>query len=132
MAQRAGSGPSLGPRGSACIRDELIQRRVVIANSPAAKCAIRSATTDTIAISATLGSRVVVVCQDTSVQETFHLVFGDSANFDEGHLTMSSPIGKALIGRAVGDDVLLKLPAKTRRMRILELRTIHEGHLFHL
>lgn len=73
-----------------------------------------------------LGSRVVVICQDTSVQETYHLVFGDSDNFDESQVTMSSPIGKALIGRAVGDDVLLKLPAKTRRMRILELRTIHE------
>jgi len=73
-----------------------------------------------------LGSRVVVVGQDTSVQETYHLVFGDSENFDEGHVTMSSPIGKALIGKGVGDNVLLKLPARTRRMRILELRTIHE------
>jgi transcription elongation factor GreA len=73
-----------------------------------------------------LGSRVVVVEQATSVQETYHLVFGDSENFDDGHVTMSSPIGKALIGKAVGDDVLLKLPAQTRRLRILELRTIHE------
>ena len=39
---------------------------------------------------------------------------------------MASPIGKALIGKAVGDNVLLKLPARTRRLRILELRTIHE------
>jgi transcription elongation factor GreA len=74
-----------------------------------------------------LGSRVVVVEQDTKVQETYHLVFGDSENFDEGHVTMSSPIGKALVGRGVGDDVLFKLPARTRRLRILELRTIHEG-----
>ena len=73
-----------------------------------------------------LGSRVVVLCQETSVQETYHLVFGDSENFDEGHVTMSSPIGRALIGKAVGDNVLLKLPARTRRLRILELRTIHE------
>ena len=74
-----------------------------------------------------LGSRVVVVEQDTKVQETYHLVFGDSENFDEGHVTMSSPIGKALVGKGVGDDVLFKLPARTRRLRILELRTIHEG-----
>jgi transcription elongation GreA/GreB family factor len=73
-----------------------------------------------------LGSRVVVVCQDTSVQETYHLVFGDSENFDEGHVTMSSPIGRALVGKAVGDDVLFKLPARTRRLRILELKTIHD------
>lgn len=73
-----------------------------------------------------LGSRVVVLCQETSVQETYHLVFGDSENFDEGHVTMSSPIGRALVGKAVGDNVLLKLPARIRRLRILEVRTIHE------
>jgi transcription elongation factor GreA len=74
-----------------------------------------------------LGSRVVVECLETKGQETYHLVFGDSDNFDEGHVTMASPIGKALIGKAVGDDVLLKLPARTRRLRIVELRTIHEA-----
>jgi transcription elongation factor GreA len=73
-----------------------------------------------------LGSRVVVVCQDTRVQETYHLVFGDSENFDEGHVTMSSPIGRALVGKGVGDDVLFKLPARTRKLRILELKTIHD------
>lgn len=73
-----------------------------------------------------LGSRVVVECQETRVVETYHLVFGDSENFEDGHVTMASPIGRALIGKAVGDDVLLKLPARTRRLRIVELRTIHE------
>ena len=73
-----------------------------------------------------LGSRVVVICQETEVMETYHLVFGDSENFDDGHVTMASPIGRALIGKAVGDHVLLRLPARTRRLLILELRTIHE------
>ena len=74
-----------------------------------------------------LGSRVVVQCQDTNTKETYLLVFGDSDNFDEGHVTLASPIGRALIGKAVGDNVLLKLPAKTRKLRILELKTIHES-----
>jgi transcription elongation factor GreA len=74
-----------------------------------------------------LGSRVVVECQETSVLETYHLVFGDSEHFEDGHVTMASPIGRALIGKAVGDQVLLKLPARTRRLRIVELKTIHES-----
>jgi len=74
-----------------------------------------------------LGSRVVVECQETTVKETYFLVFTDAENFDEGHVTLASPIGKALMGKAVGDNVLLKLPARTRRLRILELRTIHEA-----
>jgi transcription elongation factor GreA len=73
-----------------------------------------------------LGSRVVVQPQDATAKETYYIVFGDSENFEEGHVSLASPIGRALINKGVGDDVLLKLPARTRRLRILELRTIHE------
>ncbi|MEP7344580.1 MAG: GreA/GreB family elongation factor [Gemmatimonadaceae bacterium] len=74
-----------------------------------------------------LGSKVVVECEDTRSQETYNLVFGDSENFDEGFVTMSSPIGKALVGKAVGEIVFLRLPTKTRRLKIMELVTIHGG-----
>ena len=73
-----------------------------------------------------LGSRVVVVCQDTHVKETYNLVFGDSDEFDEGSVTMMSPIGRSLLDKKVGDHVLLKLPARTRKMKVVELTTIHE------
>jgi transcription elongation factor GreA len=76
-----------------------------------------------------LGSRVVVEDQQTKTQETYSLVFGDSVEFEEGHVSMGSPIGRALVGKAVGDDVVLKLPATTRRLRIVELTTIHNGAL---
>ena len=72
-----------------------------------------------------LGSRVVVQDQATKAVETFHLVFGDSVEFQEGHVSMSSPIGRALVGKGVGDIVVLKLPASTRKLKITELQTIH-------
>ena len=72
-----------------------------------------------------LGSKVVVECEDTHSKETYHLVFGDSENFDEGYVTMSSPIGKALVGKAVGEVVYFRLPTKTRRLKITALVTIH-------
>jgi len=53
-------------------------------------------------------------------------VFGDAVDFEEGHVTMSSPIGRALVGKGVGEDVLLRLPTKTRRLKIIELTTIHK------
>ena len=74
-----------------------------------------------------LGSRVVVEDEQTKTHETYSLVFGDSVEFEEGHVSMGSLIGKALVGKAVGDEVILKLPAKTRRLRIVELVTIHNG-----
>ena len=74
-----------------------------------------------------LGSHVVVECQETRAQEKYYLVFADAENFDEGHVTMASPIGKALFGKAVGDTALLRLPARTRRLTIVQLKTIHDN-----
>jgi transcription elongation factor GreA len=74
-----------------------------------------------------LGSTVIVEDQQTMTRETYSLVFGDSVEFEDGHVTMSSPIGKALVGKKIGDEVTLKLPNRLRRLRILELKTIHNN-----
>jgi transcription elongation factor GreA len=74
-----------------------------------------------------LGSQVVVKDEATGKKESYSLVFGDSVEFEDGHVSMSSPIGLSLVGRAVGETTILKLPATTRKLRIVELKTIHEG-----
>ena len=74
-----------------------------------------------------LGSRVVVKDVNTGASEEFHLVFGDASEFDEGHVSMASPIGKALVGKRVGDVTMLRLPTVTRQLKIVELITIHEA-----
>jgi transcription elongation factor GreA len=74
-----------------------------------------------------LGSQVVVEDEKTGTKETYNLVFGDSVEFEEGHVSMSSPIGLALVGRAVGESTILKLPASIRRLKIMKIRTIHES-----
>jgi transcription elongation factor GreA len=74
-----------------------------------------------------LGSRVTVQDVKSKDKEVYHLVFGDSVEFEEGHVTMSSPIGRALLGKAVGEDVTLRLPAMTRNLKVVELRTIHDA-----
>jgi transcription elongation factor GreA len=74
-----------------------------------------------------LGSTVVVEDQRSGQRETYRLIFGDAEEFDESQVTMSSPIGRALIGKAVGDETILKLPTATRRLKIVELQTIHEA-----
>lgn len=73
-----------------------------------------------------LGSEVIVEDEQSKERETYSLVFGDSVEYEEGHVSMSSVIGKALVGRAVGEAVILKLPAVTRRLKIVGLRTIHD------
>jgi transcription elongation factor GreA len=73
-----------------------------------------------------LGSRVVVQDEKTREREEYHLVFGDAVEFQEGHVTMASPIGRALLGKQVGETFVLKLPASTRRLKLVELQTIHD------
>jgi transcription elongation factor GreA len=73
-----------------------------------------------------LGSHVVVEDQQTKATEKYSLVFGDSVELEDGHVSMSSPIGRALVGRGVGDLTVLKLPAVTRRLKIVDLQTIHD------
>ena len=73
-----------------------------------------------------LGSRVVVVDEQTKERETYELVFGDAGELQDRHVTMSSPIGRALQGKAVGENALLKLPSRLRRLTIVELVTIHD------
>ena len=73
-----------------------------------------------------LGSQVAVEDEKSGLKETYALVFGDALEFEEGQVTMSSPIGRALLGKKVGEVALLKLPTMLRKLRITELKTIHD------
>jgi transcription elongation factor GreA len=73
-----------------------------------------------------LGSKVTVTDQKSGLVETYDLVFGDALEFEEGQVTMSSPIGRALLGKKVGETAYLKLPAMVRQLKVTELQTIHD------
>ena len=73
-----------------------------------------------------LGSEVTVKDEATGTKEKYSLVFGDSVEYEEGHVSMSSPIGLALVGKGVGDVTILKLPASVRKLKIMDLKTIHD------
>jgi transcription elongation factor GreA len=73
-----------------------------------------------------LGSKVIVEDQKSRERESYYLVFGDAVEFEEGHVTMASPIGKSLLGKAVGEVAFLKLPAGMRQLKVVDLKTIHD------
>ena len=73
-----------------------------------------------------LGSRVTVEDPATEIRETYELVFGDGGELQDGQVSMSSPIGLALQNKSVGESAVLKLPTCTRRLKIVELLTIHQ------
>ena len=73
-----------------------------------------------------LGSTVVVKDKKTGSKETYNLVFGDAFESDETQVTMASPIGRALLGKAKGEVAFLKLPTMVRQLKVVELQTIHD------
>jgi transcription elongation factor GreA len=73
-----------------------------------------------------LGSRVVVLDVDKDEEITYQLVTTEENDAAAGKISTSSPIGRALLGKEVGDIVKIQLPGKTREMEILKLQTLHE------
>lgn len=68
-----------------------------------------------------LGSKVNVLDLDTEEKEAFMLVLAELMDLEAGHISLASPLGKALRGRRVGDEIEFRLPRGQRRLRILEI-----------
>jgi len=47
-------------------------------------------------------------------------------DIDAGHISLASPLGRALLDRRVGDEVSLRLPTLNRRLRLVEVVTVHQ------
>ncbi|HTL70721.1 MAG TPA: transcription elongation factor GreA [Candidatus Eisenbacteria bacterium] len=64
-----------------------------------------------------------VLLKDLKNQDEFSysIVPQDEANFDEGKLSVSSPIAKGLLGLKVGDTAEIKIPAGTLRYKVLKI-----------
>lgn len=69
------------------------------------------------------GSRVglgsVVTVEDDGETVTYTIVGADESDPPRGRISSSSPVGRALVGRDKGDDVVVATPAGERRYRIL-------------
>ncbi len=72
------------------------------------------------------GSRVKVRDTKTQAETEYTIVSGDYIDLDAGHISMASPIGRALMGKKVGEEVAAQLPMGARNYHILELTTLPE------
>ena len=47
-------------------------------------------------------------------------------DIDAVHISLASPLGRALSNGRVGDEISLRLPTSSRKLRILDLVTVHQ------
>lgn len=73
-----------------------------------------------------LGSQVVVLDFLKDSEITYLLVTSEDADIATGRISTSSPIGRGLLGKRVGETVRIQIPDGMREMEILSLLTIHD------
>jgi transcription elongation factor GreA len=70
------------------------------------------------------GSKVKLKRVDADETVEYNIVFGDYIDLDSNQISMASPIGSALLGKQIGDEVVVKLPRGDRTYTITELITL--------
>ena len=72
------------------------------------------------------GSRVTVEDLDAGESTTYDIVFPEEADAGKKQISLSSPLGRALLNKSVGDEVEVQAPTGKRSYQIIELVTFHE------
>ncbi len=73
-----------------------------------------------------LGSTVVVLDVQKDQEITYKLVTSEEADVASGRISTNSPIGRSLLGKAIGDVVKVNIPGGVRELEIVKLATIHD------
>ena len=67
------------------------------------------------------GATVTVVDEDTDVESSYKIVGEDEADVRDGKVSITSPIARALIGKAVGDSIEVNAPGGAKAYEILNV-----------
>src|SRR6202158_1508773 len=73
------------------------------------------------------GSRLTVLDTQRDVKIEYKLVSTEEADAEKGLISTTSPIGKALLNRKVGDEIQGVTPAGQKEFEVVRLVTIHDG-----
>lgn len=70
---------------------------------------------------AVFGCKVLLENVETGEEVEYQLVGPDESNIEEGRISVSSPLGKAMIGKAPGQEVVLQAPGGKRCYELVEI-----------
>ena len=72
------------------------------------------------------GSRIHLEDMDSGAAVIYELVTPEEVDPKVGKISVSSPIGRALLNKVVDDDVVIALPSGTKEYAVTKLETIHD------
>ncbi|NNG01682.1 MAG: transcription elongation factor GreA [Desulfobacteraceae bacterium] len=70
---------------------------------------------------AVFSCRVLLENLDTGEENEYQLVGPDESNIDEGRISVSSPLGEAIIGKKPGDEIVLQAPGGKRAYELIAI-----------
>jgi len=70
---------------------------------------------------AVFGSKVVVENIDTGADIEYQLVGPEESDIEKGRISVSSPLGKEIIGKKPGDEFALQVPGGRRNYELVEI-----------
>lgn len=73
------------------------------------------------------GSTIVVFDQSKNEELTYKLVTSEESDVTKGLISTTSPIGRSLVGKQVGDETTVITPNGKRELEILKVSTIHDA-----
>ncbi|MFN2532471.1 MAG: GreA/GreB family elongation factor [Pyrinomonadaceae bacterium] len=75
---------------------------------------------------ASYGSTLVLYDAEKDEEVTYRLVTPEESDPPNGMISTTSPVGRSLMGKQEGDEVLVRTPAGARNFEIRKLKTIHD------
>ena len=72
----------------------------------------------------TFGCTVVLENLDTEEEVQYQLVGVDESDVRQGRISVSSPLGKAMIGKSIGDEIEVLTPGGKRRYELIDVLAI--------
>jgi transcription elongation factor GreA len=76
---------------------------------------------------AAIGSTIVVFDSTKLEEITYRLVTSEESDVTQGKVSTTSPIGRALMGKKVGDVTTVITPGGNREFEVLQLTTMHDA-----
>jgi transcription elongation factor GreA len=73
-----------------------------------------------------LGSTVTIFDSTKNEEMHYELVASEQSDVAAGRISTTSPIGRALLNKKVGDTATVVTPGGSRELEILELTTMHD------
>src|SRR5204863_9512897 len=75
---------------------------------------------------AAYGSTLVLFDAERQEEVTYKLVTSEESDPQQGFISTTSPIGRSLMGKEEGDEVVVRTPAGARNFEIRRLTTLHD------